>query len=257
MQILSVQGLQAGVGASSFVANIARTLLELNQNVVLFDLNPSNVLRLHFNMDWQNLSGWAFNLQNQKPWHEAGFKCEYGIAFVPFGQLDYLSYQQLISNYLANKNQLQEQLQTLDLPEETWLILNIASEINPLSEQALELSELVLRIFEPNVISLSGLINSMQSSYYQQNITLSNKTFYVINKLLPSSEIDHEMTLVFKELLLKRLLPINVHFDESIKEALANQTTVNVHAPYSAAAKEFRTLSIWLISYFNRFNAPQ
>lgn len=253
MQIFCVQGLQAGVGASSFVANIARSLLELNQQVLIFDLNPSNLLRLHFNMDWENPNGWALNLQNQKPWHEAGFRCEHGLVFVPFGQLDYQAHQRLIVEYL-NENKLREQLDALDLPDKTWLILNISSDINPLTKQVLELSQLVVRVFEPTVTGLSALINSMQSLYYQQHKPLTNKTFYVINKLLPSSEMDFEMTLVFKNLLLKRLLPISVHFDENVKEALANQTTVNIYAPNSAAAKEFRTLSIWLMSYLNRLN---
>lgn len=254
MQIFCVQGLQAGVGAASFVANIARTLLELNQDVLIVDLNPSNLLRLHFNMDWENPNGWAFNLQNQKPWHEAGFQCEQGVVFVPFGQIDYQAHQRLLVDYL-NENRLREQLNILDLPEKTWLILNMSSDINPLTKQALELSQLVIRLFEPTVTSLSALMDSMQSLYYQQHNALISKTFYVINKLLPSSEMDTDMTLVFKNVLLKRLLPISVHFDENVKEALANQTTVNVHAPNSAATKEFRTLSIWLMSYLSRLNA--
>lgn len=250
MRVLCVQGLQAGVGGSTISANLARMLLELNQKVLVFDLNPNNLLRLHFNMDWQNSVGWAFNLMQEKLWCVA-FECEHGISFLPFGQMTYQAHQRLIVEYLDD-NKLHHQLNSLDLPPETWLILNISSEINPLNKQALALSHFILRVFEPSGANLSLLINSMQSHYIVNDAEKNNKAFYVINKLVPHSELDHEMTLVFKNLLLNRLLPINIHFDESIKEAFAHKTTVNIYAPASAAAREFQTLAIWLMSYFNR-----
>ncbi len=250
MRVLCVQGLQAGAGGSTISANLARMLLELNQKVLVFDLNPNNLLRLHFNMDWQDPSGWAFNLIQEKPWC-VGFECEHGISFLPFGQLTYQTHQRLMVDYLDD-NKLHHQLNSLDLPPESWLILNITSEINPLNKQALALSHFILRVFEPSVASLSLLIDSMQSSYILDNVALSDKTFYLINKLIFHSELDHEMTLIFKSLLLNRLLPINIHFDENVKEAFANKTTINTYAPASTVTREFRTLTIWLMSYFNR-----
>ena len=48
------------------------------------------------------------------------------------------------------------------------------------------------------------------------------------------------------------MIPVKIHFDENIKESLAEKTTVTSYAPFSPAAKEFRKLVIWLISHFNR-----
>ncbi len=251
MHILCVQGIQSGAGASTIVANVARILQELDQDVLVFDLNPSNLLRLHFNMDWQNPSGWAFNINDKKPWNNAAFQCEQGVHFLPFGQINYKNHQALMNDYLSD-DWLSDALSSLDLPDKFWIILNVPSELNTLSIQALNLSDIILRIFEPSVACLSQLIDSMQSVYIHDDNSLSNKSYYLMNKLMPDSEMDYEMILIFKKVLSNKMIPVNIHFDENIKEAFAHQTTVSLHAPNSASAKEFRNCAIWLISYFNR-----
>lgn len=251
MPILCVQGIRSGAGVSTIVANVARILHELNQNVLVFDLNSSNLLRLHFNMDWQNPSGWALNMVEQKSWNNAGFQCEQGVRFLPFGQINYQHYQALLTDHIS-ENWLIDKLSALDLPDKTWVILNISSELNSLSIQALNLSDIILRVFEPSGACLSQLIDSMQSNFINDNFSLGNKSFYLMNKLMPDSEIDHEMALIFKNILLNKIIPANIHFDENVKEAFAYKTTVTLYAPNSASAREFRSIAVWLMSYFNR-----
>ena len=65
MRVLCIQGIHSSAGTSTVVANTARTLKELGQDVLVFDLNPNNLLRLHFNMDWQNPAGWALNMSKK------------------------------------------------------------------------------------------------------------------------------------------------------------------------------------------------
>lgn len=250
MSILCVQGMRSGVGVSTIVANVSRILQDLDQNVLVFDLNPSNLLRLHFNMDWEDASGWALNMVEQRSWNSAGFQCEQGVRFIPFGQINYQSYQSLLTNCI-NENWLIDQLNALDLPDNTWIILNIASELNTLSIQALNNSDIILRVLEPSVACFSQLTNSIQSDYIGDDLSLSNKSFYLISKLMADSEIDQEMALVLKDILVDKIIPVSIHFDENVKEAFAHKTTVTLHAPDSASAKEFRRISIWLMSYFN------
>lgn len=250
MSILCIQGMRSGVGASTIAANVSRVLRELNQNVLVFDLNPNNLLRLHFNMDWQNPSGWALNIIKQQSWNNAGFQCEQGVRFLPFGQINYQYYQSLLTDHIS-ENWLVDQLNVLDLPDKTWVILNTPSELNTLSIQALNLSNIILRVFEPSVDCLSQLINSMQSTHINDDVSLNKKSFYLLNKLIPDSEIDHEMALIFKNKLSNKIIPANIHFDENVKEAFAHKTTVTLHTPNSPSAKEFRRIAIWLMSYFN------
>lgn len=254
MRILSIQGLHAGVGASTFVANVARMLRELNQDIVVFDLNPNNMLRLHFNMDWQEGGGWAANMCEGKAWHEAAFLCEQGIHFLPFGQLDGQKYQNLMAEGLQ-ENGLANYLGALVLPDEAWVLLNVPSELNTLSRQALQAAHIILRVLEPSVACLAQLMGSMQSAYFHGDAGLDNKALYVVNKLMLGSEIDQEMALIFKRQLAKKRLPVTIHFDEHVKEAFAHQTTLNAYAPESASAQEFRAVAVWLMGHFGRSGA--
>lgn len=251
MRILSIQGIHAGVGASTLVANVARMLHELNQDILVFDLNPNNMLRLHFNMDWQDGRGWAANVCEGKSWHEAAFLCEQGVHFLPFGRVDDPKYQRLMTDGLQG-NGLADYLEALALPDETWVLLNVPSDLNVLSRQALKLSLITLRVLEPSVTCLAQLAESMQSAYFQSDVELDNKTLYVVNKLMLGSEIDQEMALIFKHRLAKKRLPVNIHFDEHVKEAFAHQTTLNAYVPESASAHEFRAVAVWLMGYFER-----
>ena len=247
MRVLCIQGIHSSAGTSTVVANTARTLKELGQDVLVFDLNPNNLLRLHFNMDWQNPAGWALNMSKKKSWFTASFECEQGIRFIPFGQIDYKKLQ----SFSIVKNWLSDQLTYLNLSSETWVILNVSSELNALSTQALKSGDIIIRVIEPDINSLSQVIDSIQSSYIYDNDSLADKVFYLINKLATTSQLDYDVALVLKKLLLEKIIPVNIHFDENIKEALANKTTVTVHAPESPATDEFKAFAIWLTTHFN------
>ena len=247
MRVLCIQGIHSSAGTSTVVANTARTLKELGQDVLVFDLNPNNLLRLHFNMDWQNPAGWALNMSKKKSWVTAAVECEQGIRVIPFGQIDYKKLQ----SFSIVKNWLSDQLTYLNLSSETWVILNVSSELNALSTQALKSGDIIIRVIEPDINSLSQVIDSIQSSYIYDNDSLADKVFYLINKLATTSQLDYDVALVLKKLLLEKIIPVNIHFDENIKEALANKTTVTVHAPESPATDEFKAFAIWLTTHFN------
>jgi cellulose synthase operon protein YhjQ len=250
MPILCVQGIQGSVGNSTVVANVARLLQELNQDVLVFDLNPNNLLRLHFNMDWQNPVGWASHITHKKPWYQAAFKCEQGVQFIPFGTLDYTEYEHLIHEVIY-ENWLSQQLENLNFPASKWIILNTSNELNTLSVQALNACNMIIRVCTPDLSCLSQLVNSIQSNYINSRPELSDKAFFLINKLSAVSQLENDLSLVFKNLMQKKLIPVNVHDDENIKEAFAFKSTVSLYASKSAATKELRSLAIWLLTQFN------
>ena len=254
MPVLCIQGLQSHMGSSTVIANLARNLHELDQDVLVIDLKSNNLLRLHFNMDWCNHNGWALNVINDQPWFNAGFKCEFGISFMPFGRITYENKQCLFNEKIEN-NWLSNQLSMANFSDKKWIILNVESELNTLSIQALNYADKIIRVIEPQVTCLGQFCDSIQSNYLSNNPTLHDKCLYLINKLMPLSELDHEMSLVFKSLIPNQLIPVKIHFDENLKEAFAQKTTVNIYAPNSGTAKQFRTLATWLMLHFSHKGA--
>lgn len=254
MPVLCVQGVQSRMGSSTIIANLARNLHELNQDVLVIDLKSNNLLRLHFNMDWSNHSGWALNVINNQPWFNAGFKCEIGVSFIPFGRISYENKQHLFNEIIDN-HWLSEQLSLANFSDNKWVLINIESDLNTLSIQALNYADKIIRVIEPQVTCLGQFCDSIQSNYLSNNQYLNDKCLYLINKLMPLSELDHEMTLVFKSLIPNQLIPVKIHYDEHIKEAFAQKTTVKIYAPNSATAKQFRTLATWLMLHFSHKGA--
>jgi cellulose synthase operon protein YhjQ len=250
MPVLCIQGLQSRMGSSTVIANLARNLHEMNQDVLVIDLKSTNLLRLHFNMDWSNSNGWALNVINDQPWFNSGFKCEYGVSFMPFGRITYEN-KQFLFNEIIEDNWLSNQLRLANFSDKKWIILNVESELNPLSIQALNYADKIIRLIEPQVTCLGQFYDSIQSNYFNNNKNLHDKSLFLINKLMPLSELDHEMALVFKSLIPNQLIPVKIHFDEHVKEAFAQKTTVQFSAPDSAAAKQFRVLATWLILQFS------
>ena len=59
MKRLTMRAMRGGLGATSLLADLALALHEQGERVLLVDLSPDNMLRLHFNVDIGLESGWA------------------------------------------------------------------------------------------------------------------------------------------------------------------------------------------------------
>ena len=58
MKQLVLRGLRGGIGATSLLAGLGIALHEQGERVLLIDLSPDNMLRLHFSVDVAYASGW-------------------------------------------------------------------------------------------------------------------------------------------------------------------------------------------------------
>jgi cellulose biosynthesis protein BcsQ len=59
MPVLALQGIRGGVGTTSVAAALAWALQQLKESVLVIDFSPDNLLRLHFNMPFDQPRGWA------------------------------------------------------------------------------------------------------------------------------------------------------------------------------------------------------
>lgn len=59
MAVIALQGLRGGVGTTSITAALAWGLQQLGESVLVIDMTPANLLRMHFNTDFAHSQGWA------------------------------------------------------------------------------------------------------------------------------------------------------------------------------------------------------
>ncbi|CNG61253.1 cellulose synthase [Yersinia enterocolitica] len=57
MPVLALQGIRGGIGTTSVIAALAWALQQLDESVLVIDFSPDNLLRLHFNMHFEQSRG--------------------------------------------------------------------------------------------------------------------------------------------------------------------------------------------------------
>ena len=77
MMQLVLRGLRGGIGATSLLAGLGIALHEQGERVLLIDLSPDNMLRLHFSVDVAYASGgrarsWMLRHGMRVPWNCSG-----------------------------------------------------------------------------------------------------------------------------------------------------------------------------------------
>ncbi|MGH8467320.1 MAG: cellulose synthase operon protein YhjQ/BcsQ, partial [Pseudomonas sp.] len=72
MTVVALSGIRGGTGTTSVVAALGFALHALGQRVLMVDLNPRNLLRLHFNLALASADGWAVaGQEDEARWSEA------------------------------------------------------------------------------------------------------------------------------------------------------------------------------------------
>lgn len=87
MAVLGLQGVRGGVGTTSVTAALAWSLQILGESVLVIDACPDNLLRMSFNVDFDNANGWARALLDGQDWRDAGLRYTSQLDVLPFGQL--------------------------------------------------------------------------------------------------------------------------------------------------------------------------
>jgi cellulose biosynthesis protein BcsQ len=72
--------------------------------------------------------------------------------------------------------------------------------------------------------------------------------YLLVNQFDPASLLQRDLLLIWRKLFGGRMLPLTVHRDEAMREALAFQKPVGQHAPASLAARDVLSLATWCLA---------
>lgn len=98
MAIIALQGLRGGVGTTSITAALAWGLQQLGESVLVIDVTPANLLRMHFNTDFTHTNGWARAEFDGTAWQDAALRYTDLLDFLPFGQISADEHAQFFTN---------------------------------------------------------------------------------------------------------------------------------------------------------------
>jgi MinD-like ATPase involved in chromosome partitioning or flagellar assembly len=72
-------------------------------------------------------------------------------------------------------------------------------------------------------------------------------TLLLVNRFDPGSQLQRDLLLVWRNHYAARLLPVAIHFDEALREALAFKQPLSQYAADSLAAQDILSLATWCL----------
>ncbi|HFR4113631.1 TPA: cellulose biosynthesis protein BcsQ [Yersinia enterocolitica] len=237
MPVLALQGVRGGIGTTSVTAALAWALQQLDESVLVIDFSPDNLLRLHFNMSFEQSRGWARAEVDGEGWQQGAMRYTEKLDFLPFGQLTQTENEQLSASLQQHPRQWQENLsRLLANASYRWILLDIPAGDSAFTRQALALADQTLILIHADA--------SCHIRLHQQNLPAG--CHFLLNQFSASSRLQQDLHQLWLQSL-DSLLPIFIHRDEAMAEALAAKQPLGEYSVQSLAAEEVMTLANWCL----------
>ncbi|MBZ0093571.1 MAG: cellulose biosynthesis protein BcsQ [Burkholderiales bacterium] len=246
MKVITIIGTGGGVGVTTVSAQLATGLVAQSRRSIAFDFSPGNALRLHFGMGWEDETGIAPQIIAGKPWHEAAYRSASGVDFVPFGRLED---SHTVADFVAWLDKqpawFSSRLEELDEPADTYVVCDCPRIEGALCSQVLATAHLTLIVLAPDALSYAAATASAQAALAQG----AQEIVYVINGFDPARALDRDVATLMRANFQHCLVPVILHRDESLREALASKQSVFEYAPSSQATYDFAALAMWVVAH--------
>ena len=230
--VLAIFSLTGGVGKTSLVATLGRTLSSLGEKVLLADTTSHGLLPYYF------------GASELKPGAVRTFSPPSGSTDAPIHLVSFEAEQS--GGDPARQNQLVEQLGAgaagaqrvvLDLNGASGWVVKRLSLLNPT----------VLVPVAPDMNSVISL--QAAERYFEGTIDAEGRAIlphYVLNQFDASLPLHLDVREVLRRQLGDRLLPFVVRRAPAVSEALAEGMTVVDYQPDGAVAEDYRNIAGWL-----------
>jgi len=232
MIALSLRGVRGGVGTSSTLAGLAFALHALGQRVLGVDMCPENVLGLHFSLDFAQHAGWARATLDQQPWHQSAWSIEPGLCVLPYGEL-HAHQQDRLDALLLTQPQLWSQRQAALAEGFDWVLFDLPQRLpghaaNPRCD------------FSITVVNADAACHVLLQRQPEPMPLL-------INRYDVACQLQRDLVLIWQHRYAQTLVPISLHADEAMNEALARREPVGRYAPGSLIAQDVISLASWCL----------
>ncbi|UVL86467.1 cellulose synthase operon protein YhjQ [Pseudomonas sp. B21-028] len=231
MTTLGLRGLRGGAGGSSLLAALGYALYTLEQRVLLVDMCADNLLRLHFNLAVAQTGGWARAWLDGQDWKSEFWEVAPNLTLLPYGRLV--------------RTEQQQMEQELRLRPERWahrigaLAANFDWILFDLPQRSLRHESAVSCQLQIEVIEADAACHVLLQQQEERT------DYLLLNRFDPASQIQRDLMLLWRQQYDERLLPVIVHSDEAMREALACKQPVGRYAPHSLVAQDVLSLAVW------------
>ena len=233
MTSLSLRGVRGGVGTSSLLAAVGHALESLGERVLLIDMCPENMLRLHFNLPAADAGGWARAMLDGEDWHAQAWSLKPTLQVLPYGQLADNESDE-IERLLRADPLLWTRRQASLARVYDWLLFDLPQRLP--GHAAIGPCLLPIQVAEADA--------ACHVLLHQQ----ASDAPLLVNRFDPASQLHRDFLLIWRQAYAGQILPLTVHADEALREALAFRQPVGQYATDSLAAQDALSLATWCLT---------
>ena len=231
MITLSMRGLRGGVGSTSLLAGLGYALQHLGERVLMVDLCVENLLRLHFNLAFAEAGGWARSALNGDTLKPQTQTVDEGLALIPYGALDDRECTRVEALLAEHPGRFARWIKEWGDGVD-WLLFDLPQQWP--AHTAVGTGDMQIRVLEADpacdvLLGQTGPVNA----------------WWLVNRYDPSHLLQRDLQLVWRQQEAQRFVPISVHRDAAMAEALACRAPVGRYASDSQAANDVDRLAAW------------
>src|SRR5580693_9463163 len=245
---LAVTNAKGGVGKSTTAINLAASLVDLDQRVLLIDADPSGNTALGFFPRGSPAVGLADALLDSLPLEEVALHSAYpGLDIVPPGdQLSICSEQMGSAQGLGQGREFRMRRLFKGLSNYDVVVVDTSPVLTPLNVAILyAVAEIVIPI-DPCVAALAGVralenlvrnVSEFRIEFTDAGpLTIAGVLITRADRTLVSKQIESEVRAYFGPIVYERVVPASVKF----REAYARGTPLIHYDRFSAGAEAYR-----------------
>jgi len=244
MQVIAFISGKGGVGKSTLAANVAVALGSRRKRVLLIDLDPQNVQRLHLGMDPDEIAGLV--REGIRP--DSVFDSPFGVQFIPFGRVTEVELEEFEAELKRMPNWVADGIESLDTNAFDFLILDTPPGATVFLQQALHAANRALIVVLPDAASYASIPKIMSLVDHH---TAGRDDFYgrhfLINQMPGRSQLGHQVRSALYANYADQLVPVAIHKDAKVAQALACERPVVEYEPASPASIDVQHVAGWLL----------
>ena len=239
MKRLVMRAVRGGLGTTSLLADLGLALHEQGERVLLIDLSPDNMLRLHFNVDVAHEAGWARAHLDGNEWHTAALELLPGLHLLPYGRANDADAALIESQLCADKAFWSQRCSQVSRRYD-WVLFDLPQRLRGHREGVSKdgRADVLIDLATPDPACHVLL----------QQRTQPIADLLLVNRFNPASQLQRDLLMVWRKRPGTPRAPQLVHEDEAVAEAMAHKMTTGHYAPQSQAASDVRSLAIWCLA---------
>ena len=244
MQVIAFISGKGGVGKTTLAVNVAVALAQRKKRVVLIDLDPQNAQRLHLGMDPDEIAG----LSREGITPSSMFDSPFDVKFIPFGRVSESELMDFETELKKHPTWVSDGIDSLNEDAFDFAVIDTPPGPTVYLQQALLAANRALIIVLADAASYAS-ISKIELLVNEYTLTQSSfvGTNILINQMPTQGKLAHQVRTAIYADYGDRVVPVAVHRDTRVSQALAFERPVLQYEPGCKASLDIQYVADWLL----------